>query len=62
MTALADRRLVPLRTVREWALARGYSVGKRGHLPNELVAKFNRLHRETRAENRNPMAIEASVE
>lgn len=49
-----SKTLVPLSVVREWATRRGIPVGSRGHLPEQVIAQFNRYHRTKRAESRNP--------
>ena len=49
--------LVPLSVVRAWAVRRGIPVGARGHLPEQVIAKFNRYHRNKRAESRNPSKV-----
>lgn len=40
--------------VRAWARKRGYSVGSRGHLPEEVAEAFNRAHRTKRYVSKNP--------
>jgi hypothetical protein len=42
--------------VRTWAAANGFPVGKRGHLPKDVIEAFNRRHRRRVAVNRNPWA------
>lgn len=44
----------PIAEVRAWANSNGYAVGKRGHLPAEVVDAFNRRHRVRQATNKNP--------
>lgn len=57
---MADRKLVPVQRVRAWARERGIEVGTRGHLSQDLIDQFNRLHRKVRAENSNPMLQSAA--
>jgi hypothetical protein len=40
--------------VRAWARRKGLTVGKRGHLPKDVVAAFNRAHRARKFTNANP--------
>ena len=40
--------------VRTWARNRGYTVGTKGHLPNQVIQKFNRSHRKVQAVDNNP--------
>lgn len=40
--------------VRAWAKKAGLVVGRRGHLPLEVVAAFNRRHRRKQFTNKNP--------
>lgn len=40
--------------VRAWALKRGLTVGKRGHINKSVVEAFNRAHRVKQYVNTNP--------
>jgi len=40
--------------VRSWAREQGYEVGTRGHLPVDVVERFNKRHRKQRYVNKNP--------
>jgi hypothetical protein len=51
-----DRPVVSPDVVRRWAIQQGLTVGVRGHLPKEVIARFNAKHRKSRAVNNNPWA------
>lgn len=53
---LTEKTQVTAADVRAWARARGLAVGKRGHLPLELIDRFNRQHRTKEFTNNNPWA------
>jgi hypothetical protein len=38
------KRQVPAADVRQWANKKGFDVGTRGHLPQNVIEKFNRAH------------------
>ena len=40
--------------VRTWARDKGYEVGARGHLPVDVIDRYNRQHRKRRYTNKNP--------
>lgn len=40
--------------VRAWARKKGFKVGNRGHLPEEVVEAFNKAHRTKRYTSGNP--------
>lgn len=42
--------------VRDWARRRGFEVGNRGHMPTDVIDRYNRKHRLSRFENKNPLA------
>jgi len=48
-----ERTQVPISVVREWARKVGYEVGSRGHLPQDVIKRYNYRHR-TYAVNSNP--------
>jgi hypothetical protein len=43
--------------VRAWARTKGYWVGTRGHLSQELIDTFNRRHRKQFHTSKNPMVV-----
>lgn len=40
--------------VRAWARKHGYPVGQRGHLPEQVIRRYNRFHHRKVAEGSNP--------
>ena len=40
--------------VRAWLRKQGFQVGNRGHISNELIAKYNHRHHRRIYENKNP--------
>jgi hypothetical protein len=48
------KQLVSAAVVRAWARAKGLTVGKRGHLPQEVIEAYNRAHRAKEFVNPNP--------
>ena len=40
--------------VRSWAREKGYEVGTRGHLPVDVIDRYNRQHRKRQYTNKNP--------
>ncbi len=50
----AERQVVPVAAVREWAARNGYRVGQRGHLPVAVIEAFNRAHRFVKFIDTNP--------
>lgn len=57
MSATADKVRVPLSEVRAWATRRGFQVGRRGHISEAIIARFNRAHPTKFAESKNPMGV-----
>lgn len=51
---LSGPQIVPIAQVRSWAVGQGLEVGARGHLPESVIAAFNRRHRKVQAESKNP--------
>ena len=49
-----DRLLVSAADVRDWARREGLTVRERGHIPEDVIAAFNRAHRFVRYESSNP--------
>lgn len=50
-----EKTEVGANVVRSWAREKGYTVGNRGHLSQELIDTFNRRHRKQQYTNKNPM-------
>lgn len=50
-----EKTEVGANTVRSWARDKGYEVGTRGHLSQDLIDTFNRRHRKQQYTNKNPM-------
>lgn len=46
-------RTASLQEVRAWARKKGIVIGDRGHVSDELIRKFNRVHRR-KAVSKNP--------
>jgi hypothetical protein len=46
-------RTASLGEVRAWARKKGIEIGQRGHVSDELIRKFNRVHRR-KAVSKNP--------
>jgi|CXWL01.1.fsa_nt_gi hypothetical protein len=40
--------------VRNWAARTGLTVGRRGHLPVDVISKFNHRHHRWTFQNQNP--------
>mgnify|MGYP001567351925 CR=1 FL=1 len=58
--ALKDRTQVTAAHVRAWAREKGLEVGARGHLPPDVIRKYNRGHR-TIFIDRNPFNVKAET-
>jgi hypothetical protein len=57
MTELLDKVQVPLSEVRAWATRKGFEVGRRGHISESIITRFNRAHKTKFAVSKNPKAV-----
>ena len=54
------KEIVPISVVRQWAIKKGLPVGRRGHLPESVIASFNRAHQRKLALSKNPAVVTVS--
>lgn len=57
MSDTTDKVQVPLSEVRAWAARKGFEVGRRGHISEQIIARFNRAHQRKVAASKNPKAV-----